>query len=122
MNVRRLAGDPLAIHLTHPEDRVQLCLQLGVVAADGYALLRAALAQTERAAIGRRGFHDRLRTVVFRTVGDVLAVHTLRVAAELVDPRTFELPRVRRRPSEREVKWAAVQSAGGALAMRAYGM
>jgi DNA end-binding protein Ku len=78
----------------------------GEMGDDAYALLRAALARTERAAIGRWVFHDRLRTVVIRTLGDVLAMHTLRFAAELVDPRDFELPRVRRGAREREVEMA----------------
>jgi DNA end-binding protein Ku len=37
----------------------------------------------------------------------VLALHTMRFANELVDPGDFELGRVRRKPTEREIKMAA---------------
>jgi DNA end-binding protein Ku len=37
----------------------------------------------------------------------VLAMHTRRFAADLVDPGDFELGRVQRKPSDREIKMAA---------------
>jgi DNA end-binding protein Ku len=74
---------------------------------DAYALLHAALEKSGRAGVGRWVFHNRERTVVLRTLGDVLAIHTMRFAGELVDPRDFELGRVQRKPSEREIKMAA---------------
>jgi DNA end-binding protein Ku len=74
---------------------------------DAYALLHAALERAERAGVGRWTFHNRERTVVLRPLGDVLAIHTMRFADELVDPRDVELGRVRRKPSERELKMAA---------------
>jgi DNA end-binding protein Ku len=72
-----------------------------------YALLQAALEKSERAGVGRWVFHNRERTVVLRPLGDVLALHTMRFAAELVDPSDAELPRVRKKPSQREIKMAA---------------
>lgn len=91
-------------------------------ADDGYALLRAALTQTERAATGRRVFHDRRRTVVIRTVG------TCWPCTRCASQRSWST----RAPSSCRASGAArasarsrgppVQSAGGALAMRAYGM
>ncbi len=73
---------------------------------DAYALLHAALAKAERAGVGRWTFHNRERTVVIRTLEDVLALHTMRFADELVDPRDFDLPRVRKKPSAQEIKMA----------------
>jgi DNA end-binding protein Ku len=74
---------------------------------DAYALLHAALERSERAAVGHWVFHNRERTVVIRAFGDVLAMHTMRFAADLVDPGDFELGRVQRKPSDREIKMAA---------------
>jgi DNA end-binding protein Ku len=74
---------------------------------DAYALLHAALDKAGRAGVGRWIFHNRERTVVIRTLGDVLALHTMRFADELVDPDEFDLPRVQRKPTEREIKMAS---------------
>ena len=74
---------------------------------DAYALLHAALAKSGRAGVGRWVFHNRERTVVLRVLDDVLAIHTMRYADEIVDPGEFELGRVRRKPSEREIKMAS---------------
>jgi DNA end-binding protein Ku len=82
-------------------------LGVGDKGEEAYALLHAALKKTGRAGIGRWVFHDRERTVVVRTLGDVLAMHTLRFAADLVDPADFDLPRVSRKPSDREIKMAS---------------
>jgi DNA end-binding protein Ku len=76
-------------------------------AKDAYALLLAALERSERAGVGRWVFHNRERTVLLRAHGDVLALHTMRFADELVDPGDLELGRVRRKPSDREIKMAA---------------
>lgn len=72
-----------------------------------YALLQAGLERSGRAAVGRWVFHNRERTVVLRPDGDVLAMHTMRYADELVDPGELELGRVRKKPGEREIKMAA---------------
>jgi DNA end-binding protein Ku len=74
---------------------------------DAYALLHAALAKTGRAAVGKWVFHDRERTVVVRVLDDALALHTLRFAAELIDPAELDLPRVRKKPTDREIKMAS---------------
>ena len=52
-------------------------------------------------------FHNRERTVVVRALDDVLALHTMRFADEVVDPSGFDLERVRRKPSEKEIKMAS---------------
>jgi DNA end-binding protein Ku len=74
---------------------------------DAYALLQAALERSERAGVGRWVFHNRERTVVIRPLGDVLAMHTMRFADELVDPGDFDLERVNRKPSAQEIKMAS---------------
>jgi DNA end-binding protein Ku len=76
--------------------------------ADGaYALLHKALEKSERAGVGRWVFHNRERTVVLRTLDDVLAMHTLRFDDELVDPSELELGRVSKKPTDREIKMAS---------------
>ena len=44
---------------------------------------------------------------MLRVLGEVLAIHTMRFADDLVDPGEFEIGRVRRKPSEREIEMAA---------------
>jgi DNA end-binding protein Ku len=75
--------------------------------SSSYALLHAALRKADRAAVGSWVFHNRERTVLVRVLEDVLAMHTMRFADEVVDPSDFELPRVRRKPSDQEVKMAS---------------
>jgi DNA end-binding protein Ku len=72
-----------------------------------YALLFAALERSGRAGVGRWVFHNRERTVVVRPLDEVLALHTMRFADELVDPGDFDLPRVSKKPSDREIKMAS---------------
>jgi DNA end-binding protein Ku len=74
---------------------------------DAYALLHAALDRAGRAGVGSWVFHNRERTVLLRPLEDVLAIHTMRFADEIVDPGEFELGRVRRKPSDREIKMAS---------------
>ena len=73
---------------------------------DAYALLHAALEKADRAGVGRWVFHNRERTVIVRALEDVLALHTMRFADEVVDPSEFDLERVRRKPTDQEVKMA----------------
>jgi DNA end-binding protein Ku len=79
----------------------------GAKGDDAYALLHAALKKTNRAAIGRWVFHDRERTVAVRIDDKALALHTLRFADDLVDPADFDLERVSKKPTEREIKMAS---------------
>jgi DNA end-binding protein Ku len=74
---------------------------------DAYALLLAALERSGRAGVGRWVFHNRERTVLVRAHGGVLAMHTMRFADELVDPGDFELGRVNRKPTKREIEMAS---------------
>lgn len=81
-------------------------LGAGEKADAAYALLHAALGRSERAGVGRWVFHNRERTVVVRCDGDVLTLHTMRFAAELVDPSELALGRVNRKPSKQEIDMA----------------
>jgi DNA end-binding protein Ku len=74
---------------------------------DAYAVLRAALEKTGKAAIGRWVFHDRERTVAIRVRDKSLALYTLRYADDLVDPAGFDLPRVSKTPTDREIGMAS---------------
>jgi DNA end-binding protein Ku len=73
---------------------------------DAYRLLHDALAKAQRVGIGRWVFHNREYLVAVRVAGDVLALHTMRFAAELVDPASLKLKSPSRKPSEREMKMA----------------
>jgi DNA end-binding protein Ku len=77
-----------------------------------YAVLRAALEKTGRAAIGRWIFHDRERTVAVRVYGKALALYTLRFAEDLIDPADFALERVSKKPTDREIQMASKLVAG----------
>jgi DNA end-binding protein Ku len=74
---------------------------------DAYALLHAALERSGRAGVGRWVFHNRERTVIVRAAGEVMAMHTMRFADELVDPGDLDLPRAGRKPSKREIDMAS---------------
>src|ERR1700750_2329118 len=53
-------------------------LGAGENADEAYTLLRTVFERSERPAIASWVFHDRERTVVIRSLGDVLALHTMR--------------------------------------------
>jgi DNA end-binding protein Ku len=72
-----------------------------------YRLLHDALARAERVGIGRWTFHNREYLVAVRALDTVLALHTMRFAAELVDVDSLDLPAPSRKPSKREVEMAA---------------
>jgi DNA end-binding protein Ku len=81
-------------------------LGAGKDGAKAYRLLHDAMRRTGRAAIGRFTFHNREYLAAIRPYEDVLVLHTLRFADELVDPDDLELPDAGRKPDEREVKMA----------------
>jgi DNA end-binding protein Ku len=74
---------------------------------EAYAVLRAALEKTGKAGIGRWVFHDRERTVAIRVYEKGLALYTLRYADDLVDPADFDLPKVSKKPTDREIQMAS---------------
>jgi DNA end-binding protein Ku len=75
-------------------------------AREPYRLLHDALAKTDRAGLGRWVFHNREYLVAIRAVDDVVALHTMRFADELVDPGKLKIARAKRKPGTREVQMA----------------
>ena len=73
---------------------------------DAYRLLHDALQKTERAGIGRWVFHNREYLVAVRGREDVLLLHTMRFADELVPAEKLDVPSPTRRPSENELNMA----------------
>jgi DNA end-binding protein Ku len=72
-----------------------------------YRLLHDALAKTGRAGLGRWVFHNREYLVAIRAVDDVVVLHTMRFAAELVDPAKLDVAPPKRAPTRREIEMAA---------------
>jgi DNA end-binding protein Ku len=73
---------------------------------DAYRLLLDALKRAGRAGIGRWVFHNREYLVGVRAAGDVLVLHTMRFADEVVPAGKLEIPRPSRKPAERELDMA----------------
>jgi DNA end-binding protein Ku len=82
-------------------------LGVGDDGADAYRLLHDALARAERVGMGRWTFHNREYPVAVRPLDEVLALHTMRFAEELVDVDSLDLPAPSRKPSKREIEMAA---------------
>jgi DNA end-binding protein Ku len=81
-------------------------LGIGEDGEDAYRLLHDALARADRVGIGRWVFHNREYLVAVRPRDEVLALHTMRFAAELVDVGGLDLPRPSRKPAKREIEMA----------------
>jgi DNA end-binding protein Ku len=73
---------------------------------DAYRTLLAALSETERAGIGRMTFHNREYLVAIRASGDVMSLHTMHFADEIVPGSDFDLDKPEKGPTQREVKMA----------------
>ena len=73
---------------------------------DAYRTLHAALEESERAGIGRMTFHNREYLVAIRAEGDVISLHTLRFAEQVVPGKDVDIDRPGKGPSQREVKMA----------------
>ena len=71
-----------------------------------YRLLHDGLARTGRTGLGRWVFHNREYLVAVRAVEELVVLHTMRFAAELVDPHKLDVPRAKRSPTKREVDMA----------------
>ncbi len=80
----------------------------GQLGDEPYRLLHAAMKRSERVGIGRFVFHNKAHLVAVRALDDVLALHTMRFADELVDPRELDLKPPQRKPGKREVAAARV--------------
>ena len=81
----------------------------GKLGDEAYLLLHAALKRSERVGIGRFVFHNKAHLVALRALEDVIALHTMRFADELVPVGDLEIPAPQRKPSKLEV------AAAGAL-------
>jgi DNA end-binding protein Ku len=81
-------------------------LGAGDDAKAAYRLLHDALQRAERVGLGRWVFHNREYLVAVRALDDVLALHTMRFADELVDADSLELASPSRKPGPKEVKMA----------------
>jgi DNA end-binding protein Ku len=73
---------------------------------DAYKLLQAALEETGRAALGRFTFHNREYLIALRAYENVMALHTMRFADELVATKDLDVPRAARKPDKREIDMA----------------
>jgi DNA end-binding protein Ku len=73
---------------------------------DAYRLLHDALEKSDRAGIGRWVFHNREYLVAIRALDDVVGMHTMRFADELVLAKDLEIPSPSRKPSDRELQMA----------------
>jgi DNA end-binding protein Ku len=78
----------------------------GKLGDDSYLLLQAALKRSERVGIGRFVFHNKAHLLALRAVEDVIALHTMRFADELVPAGEVEIPTPQREPSKPEVSAA----------------
>lgn len=81
-------------------------LGAGEEGAEAYRLLHDALARSERVGIGRWVFHNREYLAAIRPLDDVIALHTMRFADELIPAERLEIPSPSRRPQKREVDMA----------------
>ncbi len=73
---------------------------------DAFRLLRKALEQSGKVAIGRWVFHDRERLVAVRPLDGVLAMGTLNFHDEVVEPDDLDLPSPQKNPTKRELEMA----------------
>ena len=73
---------------------------------DAYRLLHDALKRAGRTGLGRWVFHNREYLVGVRAGGDVLVMHTMRFADELVGADKLDIRAPSRKPSDRELDMA----------------
>jgi DNA end-binding protein Ku len=78
----------------------------GKLGDDSYLLLHAALRRSDRVGIGRFVFHDKAHLVALRALEEVIALHTMRFADELVPAKDLDIPKPQRKPSKLEVSAA----------------
>ena len=73
---------------------------------DAFRLLRKALEESGRVAIGRWVFHDRERLVAVKPLDGVLGMHVMNFHDEVVEPDDLDLPSPQKNPTERELEMA----------------
>jgi DNA end-binding protein Ku len=71
-----------------------------------YRVLLAALEKADKVGIGRFVLRSRENLVAVRPLGGALGLQTMRFDDELVDKSDLELPSLRKKPGDREVKMA----------------
>lgn len=71
-----------------------------------YRLLHAALQRSERVGIGRFVFHNKAHLVAVRALEDVIGMHTMRFADELVPPSELEVATAQKEPTKLELDTA----------------
>jgi DNA end-binding protein Ku len=75
-------------------------------AEDCYRLLLEALTRSDRVGIGRFVFHNRERLVAVRALDDLLGVHVMRFADEVVSARELDIEKPQKAPGKRELEMA----------------
>jgi DNA end-binding protein Ku len=78
----------------------------GAKGEDAYRLLHDALERTGRAGLGRFTFHNREYLAAIRSRADILALHTMRFADEVVPGKRIKFSAPGRKPREREIEMA----------------
>lgn len=78
----------------------------GKLGDESYRLLHAALKRSDRVGIGRFVFHNKAQLVALRAIDEVIALHTMRFADELVAAGDLDIPIPQRKPSKLEVSAA----------------
>jgi DNA end-binding protein Ku len=78
----------------------------GKLGEESYRLLHAALDRSARAGIGRFVFHNKAHLVAIRAVEDVIVLHTMRFADELVPGDDLEPAQPDKQPSKLELDTA----------------
>lgn len=73
---------------------------------DAYRLLHDALEKAGRTGLGRWVFHNREYLIAVRAGDDVLVLHTMRFADELVSPDKLDIAKPSRKPTDRELSMA----------------
>ena len=73
---------------------------------DAFRLLRKALEETDKVAIGRWVFHERERLVAVKPLDGVLGMHVMNFHDEVVEPDDLDLPSPQKNPTERELEMA----------------
>ncbi len=78
----------------------------GKLGEEPYCLLQAALSHSDRVGIGRFVFHNKAHLVAIRALEDLIALHTMRFADELVPDSELEIVKPDKEPSKLEVDTA----------------
>lgn len=78
----------------------------GAHGEDGYRLLHGAMKRSDRVGIGRFVFHNKAQLVAMRALGEVIALHTMRFADEIVPSQAPDEEQGAQRPSKREMQVA----------------